>query len=418
MLSPSELGREIHTALWQHLETWYPRAISAAGGFHQSFSATWDLVPSSNRFVVNQARHLWVTAAVLHERKAELDEAQKAKFRSYVDHGLELFQNQFVVPESGLVRWAVDVERENPINVSEEFHVYGSAFALYALAATARIAPETNALALAMSVFRAIEDRFVDQEHGGYVEVVNLDGDQISETPAVPATRWESRQQDRDGLGTPYGQKSQNSHLHLLEAYAEFARVTDSPEVRRALRRLLSDLLGRFWVEEGWLHQFLERDGTPVPMGISHGHDIEAAHLLRDAADVLGLSSDLEIQRKTERLVHFALEHAWDAEAGGLFLWGDVTGKPQTNWKNWWTQAESLLALARFWHDSGRDDLYAKLVNQWIWIRDHQIDTVNGGWFEEVTPNGVPEKLSAKATPWKVSYHDGRALMFALRYLE
>ena len=54
-------------------------------------------------------------------------------------------------------------------------------------------------------------------------------------------------------MGVYYGFKSMNSHIHLLEAVTEFAKIDDRPIVQERLLELLEIVRDRIAVEPGAL---------------------------------------------------------------------------------------------------------------------------------------------------------------------
>ncbi len=390
MKALAETGRELRNRLVSGiLRPWFPACV-ATQGFHQDFDRAWRSLPGRAPTVVFQARMTWLAASLAEEP----DLADQ--FRPLALHGHQFLRDHFVAPSSGAMRWSTsdDVER----------HAYGQAFAIYALAAVARSLAMEEALELAKSAFSYVERCHWDREHGGYFEV----------TDAAGSPRLEGR--GKDAIGTPYGLKSQNTHLHLLEAYAELARVLPDDLVLERLQFLVELFLGALYVEPGWLHVYAERDWRPVPGDVSHGHDVEAAHLVLDASRVLG-RRDADVEPFVRSVLNYALATGWH-EAGGFYYTGRPGGGVVDDTKVWWAQAEGLLGLATGYRLTGEARYGEAMLDQWRWIRDHQIDDVHGGWHEAVAPDGSVIGHDHKGHAWKAAYHDGRALLFTSRLLQ
>ena len=349
------------------------------------------------RSIVFQSRMTWLTATVAASGTVDPD-----RYAGYARHGLREIADRFVNAD-GSFAWSLDRERVSAGSHHEERHAYGHSFAIYALAAVAKVLDSEGALDLAKGAFVYLEASHHDPIDGGYFEASDSDGRVIRDRGG------------RDAIGTPYGLKSQNTHLHLLEAFTELYRVWPDMQVRARLEELLELFLGQLYVADGWLHVYVESDWTPVPGAVSHGHDVEAAHLILDAATALG-QVDARVINAARGLIDYALRTGWH-EAGGFFYSGTPEGKVVDDTKNWWAQAEGLLGLAALFDQTG-DPRYAEaLAGQWRWIRDHQIDKVHGGWYESVAPNGEVLPSFAKGHAWKAAYHDGRALLFTARLL-
>lgn len=227
-----------------------------------------------------------------------------------------------------------------------------------------------------------------------------------------------SRRTDR--LGVYYGFKSMNSHIHLLEAIAEFYRVEKTPLVKQRLEETLAIVRDRIAAEPGALNLYLSRDWHAAPAHDSFGHDIETAYLLTEAAETLGIPDDPKTAKVARRLVNHALDWGWDDQHGGFYDKGDVfAGRPYDTTKVWWTQAEGLNALLLMHRKHGdTTDLYWKLFRkQWAFIEGHLLDPVHGGWFMDTTRDGALIGDGRKATQWKANYHTSRALMNVAKML-
>ena len=185
---------------------------------------------------------------------------------------------------SGGFFWVIGPDGRFNTALGSEMHVYGTAFALYAAAAVHEVARDETSLKVARDAFDWLERHAHDPEHGGYFEAVSRDGKPVIsfDEKAAPSRRV-------DRLGVYYGFKSMNSHIHLLEAVAEFYRVEPTPAVRERLAELLAIVRDRIAAEPGALNLYLTRDWKPAPAHDSFGHDVETAYLLVEAAAILGI---------------------------------------------------------------------------------------------------------------------------------
>jgi mannobiose 2-epimerase len=186
------------------------------------------------------------------------------------------------------------------------------------------------------------------------------------------------------------------------------------------LKEILED---RLYDPAGWLQIYTKPDWTPVPDRVSYGHDIEAAHLLLDAAETLSGGLDEKTIQRARSLVDNTLMFGMDREFGGFFTNGTPGGRPLLRSKGWWTQAEALLGIVKAIElpDAAVDEYLDALVATWNWIRDFQIDPEFGGWFETVQTDGTPadpeEHKDRKGHMWKAAYHEARALIEAVKIL-
>jgi mannobiose 2-epimerase len=74
-----------------------------------------------------------------------------------------------------------------------------------------------------------------------------------------------------------------------------------------------------------------------------------------------------------------------------------------------------LLMHERFGKQTPR--YWQAFVQQWNFIKQHQIDPVHGGWYPSVTREGSPPRARGKSDGWTEAYHQGRALINVSRTL-
>jgi len=389
------------------LAKWYPACVDeACGGFHQNFARDWTRKPDRNRFLVYQARQTWVAA-----QAAMYDPALKDEYARYALHGLEYLDTVMRDGEAGGLFFRLGPDGRVAEPFGAEKHAYGIAFAIYAGAAVYEATKWPRALEFAMETFEWFDGHAHDARHGGYFEALARDG-----TPILTAPRPGAR----DGISTPYGYKSMNAHIHLLEALAELYKARPDPRVRERLEEMLAIVRDRIAVEPGALNYYFTRDWRAVPMHDSFGHDIETAFLMVEATDVLGRPDEERTWRVARSIVDHALEWGWDAKHGGFYYSGQAFAPAFERFKSWWTQAEGLnvLLLMHERYGAETDRYWKAFVKQLAFIWDHQIDHEHGGWYCRVTEDGGDLVSSAdKATPWKAAYHNVRALMHTVRRL-
>ncbi|HVZ64651.1 MAG TPA: AGE family epimerase/isomerase [Lacunisphaera sp.] len=281
--------------------------------------------------------------------------------------------------------------------------IYGQAFAIYALteyhAATGRRAPLDHAIA----TFRLLERHARDRRHGGYFEAFARDWSPIADV----------RLSDID-QNDP---KSQNTMLHVMEAYTNLLRVWPDPELHAALAELVGVMLDRV-VDAATAHLglFFSEDWKRRSDRISYGHDIEASWLLTEAAAVLGDPALLARTRQLAgRIADVTLAEGIDAD-GGVFNLGSPAGLVDAN-KEWWPQAEAVVGFLNAHEISGDDRYLAAALRSWDFIARHLIDRNHGEWFRGVTRDGKVIASFAKVSFWKCPYHNGRMALEAGRRL-
>jgi cellobiose epimerase len=409
----ARLRTKLNDLLSQELTRhWYPHGVNnRRGGFHQSMTRDWSLRPDENAFLVYQARMTWTAAAFAAFSGAHHDE-----FVGYARHGIAFLDDRMRDKEQGGFHWIVGAAGTLDPRLGDEKHVYGTAFVVYAASVVRQVIGDERALKVARDAFDWLEQHAHDPKHGGYFEAIRRDG--------TPILSWQASaplSQRTDRLGVYYGFKSMNSHIHLLEALTELAKVDDRPIVHERLRETFLIVRDRIAVEPGALNLYLTPDWRAIPAHDSFGHDVETAYLLVEAARELKLPDDPQTWQVARLLVDHALEWGWDEQYGGFYDKGESFGGGAFDLKKvWWTQAEGLnTLLLMHQYDKRRTDRYSKAFwKQWAFIEKHMIDPIDGGWYAETTRDGRLIGNGDKANQWKANYHTSRALMNVVRTLD
>jgi mannobiose 2-epimerase len=378
---------------------WYPRVIDRAhGGYRVAFAADGTPTPDGSKMIVTQARMLWLFARLARSgyRAPEMREAATHGYRFLVDRMWDWQHGGYV--------WEVD---ESGARVTDAAKViYGQSFALYALAEYARATGDADALARSTELFTLIDNRAHDATYGGYFELFEPDW---SAPPASKASP----------IGGPLGAKLMNTHLHLLEAFAEYYRASHSPAARDRLFELLA-IQGSAVVRKDLTActDEYQRDWTPILDGtgarVSYGHDIENIWLLADAVETVGQSNApwLDLYR---RLFDYSHRHGYDAAQGGFFYRGAFNEDASAREKVWWVQAEALMSALTMYRLT-REPQYVQVFEETLrWITERQTDWKVGEWFAEVHPDG--STTGVKGDRWKDGYHNGRALIESMQLI-
>ncbi|MDQ2687243.1 MAG: AGE family epimerase/isomerase, partial [Armatimonadota bacterium] len=361
----------------QVLAMWFPRAIDAQGGFAQNFGEDWTPGASDGQAIVYQSRLTWVAA-----QAAMRYPAQAATYTKDARHGLAFMETRMWDAQDGGFYWGLDAKGV-PVRDGEK-HVYGISFAIYAACAEYKATHDANALLLAQRAFRWLETHAHDAKNGGYYEALTRAGKPIL-TPVGTATN--------DEIGTHYGLKTMNTHIHLLESLSALYAVWPDPGLRKRLEELFELVRDKIAVEQiGCLNMYFMPNWRPLPDHDSFGHDVETAFLLVEASGALGRPDDTRTWALARRIVDHALDVGWDADNGGFYDAGPVYGSPFTTDKVWWVQAEGLNALLLMHAHYGRETprYWTAFNQQWDFIQHKQTDAKYGGWYAKVTGEGAP----------------------------
>jgi mannobiose 2-epimerase len=339
---------------------------------------------------------VWYFARLSRTRWGTPDDLEAAR------HGCRFVLDRLCDPTWGGLYWEVSPTGEPMVRDKEAL---GQSYGLYALTEYARATADPSAATAATDLWRLFDRHFHDERHGGYVELRRED--------------WSAH----DGPG-PYTRdaryKTLSVQLHVLEALVPFAddagsALPVSVDRLRELALLLGLTMGNTPTRPG--HSRFGPDWRPVagPAEPQYGHDVELLWMLEDAWRVLRLPATALLPVYAE-VFDDAMRFGYDFRRGG-FLPAGLPGRPaHFSTKEYWAQAEGLLAALRLYRlteDARYGDCYLRTLD---WIVNDQADWVHGDWHERVDRHGRPS--GPKAGFWKEPYHHARALIECLEALE
>lgn len=367
------------------------------GGFYGWITNDLKIDREAPKGSVLNARILWSFSAAFRVWPDPLYREMADRAYGYL---LEHFWDE---EHSGLV-WMVD---HKGAFLDARKQTYGQAFGVYAFAEYFRATGIQESLLRATSLFESIEDHAFEPAHGGYVEALARDWSPL-----------EDMRLSAIDLNVPY---SQNTHLHLLEAYSALLRAWRScqGETASSLEPVLRERLEALWQilayrirdeKTNMLILFQDRDWQPLSQAISHGHNIEASWLLYEAAEAVG---DREAIERTKAIAlamaETVLEQGFDHERGGVL--DGVDHNMAVLGKEWWPQAEAVVGFLNAYELSGKDEYLEAALASWRFIEQFVIDHTYGEWYYRVSPEGRPELDLPKVSPWKCPYHNARAAL-------
>lgn len=365
------------------------------GGFFGEVAADNSPVINANKGVILNTRILWFFSEVACLTKS--DNYKKAADRAY-----EYLRDYFVDQEFGGVYWELNAQGQV---ANSKKQIYAQAFAIYALSAYYKLTQDLKALNLAGVLFDLIEHYGIDKQHQGYLEAFTREWKPIDDL----------RLSDKD-LNFP---KSQNTHLHILEAYTSFYQVYPDPKVQQALRYNI-DMFDHYMIDRntGHLRMFMDSQWQDHSPGFTYGHDIEAAWLIGLALDVL---DDHTLQQKMlPDLIKIVEINYLSARAddGHIKDGFDFSTQIENTDSVWWVQAEALVGYLYAWRWTKDDKYFLAAEAVWNFIKQHQIDSENGEWFWLSKKDEINRQPDYKAGFWKCPYHNGRAMMEVFRLLK
>ena len=400
------------------------------GGFYGRMTGDGVLVKEASKGGILNARILWSFSAAYRVlgKPEYLAAATRAK-----DYILE----HFIDPVYGGTYWELDY-KGNPVDTKKQFYAIG--FMLYGMSEYVRALRQRpdasvseeeieNVLDVCISLYTCIEDHSLDEVYNGYIEACTREWGEIADMRLSE-------------LDANYP-KSQNTHLHIIEPYANLYRVL-SEEVRvkseqfkfphnaecakntnsnyslftihsslnkveTSLRNLIDIFCDKILnPETHHLDLFFEKDWTRGAGWLeSYGHDIECSWLLHEAALVLG---DKEVLAKVEPIVQLVAK----ASEKGLNADGSMTHEANLDTgyvdddRHWWVQAETVVGFYNIYQHFGDEAALQKALRCWQYIKDNLIDNELGEWYWSRDPERNINRKDDHAGFWKCPYHNSR----------
>ena len=381
------------------IDFYYPAAIDIKNGGYKETFRDGELVLTGEKFLLMQARQLWFfsnLALAGIEPETHLRAAR---------HGFRFIQEHMSDPENG---GYFSMVSDSGKKLDTNKHVYHQAFALYGLAAYHSASGDPAALQAARETFHILEEKAHDPLHGGYREFFQADWSTVVDPGAVSPI-------------APPGIKSFNSHLHIMEAYAELYRVWPDPLLKARIAELIFINVNTvrdpqhnqnidYWTED-W-----RVIATPTNLRASYGHDIEAVWLTLDAAEAIGLSRTL-LRSWALSIVENVLGKGWDSEHGGLFATGLLGQPADDTQKIWWVQAEALIGFLYLREFTG-DPVYMNYFKRTLDFVEAHLLAPQGSWWDTVQADGTVADNAELSSAWQGAYHSGRALLYCIDALK
>jgi cellobiose epimerase len=379
-------------------EFFLPACLDKVNGGYLEVEEDGVFRPGGEKFLLLQARQTWVFSLLAQEGSGTDGALQAAQ------SGVE-FLNRHMRDRSHGGYFATVTDAGEPLDRRK--HVGLNVFVLFALARYFLASGDETALTSAKELYRVLEERAWDDQNGGYIEFHSEDWIPITDPKA-----------QNYYYGT--GAKTLNTHMHVLETYAELYRAWPDRQLKERIGQLAQIVFKNFR-HPLYSHNVATR--TPSwsfilrrnSLRANYGHDLESVWFALDACEATGLPVEEFLPRATAISDH-CLRRGYDSEHGGFYLKGPIAGIGRVRDKVWWVQAESLVAMLLMFRVTGDPRYYAAFKDVFDFIERHHL-APGGGWWATLHADGTP-KSAVRASRWQGGYHTARSMVMNARMLE
>jgi len=384
----NKLKSEVNKNLTENiLPYWIKNLVDPVnGGFYGRIDYQEIKYPEDDKGGILNARILWTFSSAYRVTKdtSYLTVAKRAK-----DYILAHFVDQLY---GGTYR-SVNSKGE-PSDLRKQ--TYSQSFFIYALSEYFRATKDQEALDAAKEIYKSLEKYAVDPKSDGYFEVFDRE--------------WKHTNELLIGEKNIKDVKTMNTHLHLMEAYANLYRVWPDPKVGERLKNLILLFTDKIIDPQTFhLRVFLNGNWQSTSTINSYGHDIESSWLLVEAAQILGDQALLKNCKRISLKIADAAGEGLQPD-GSLVSEKDYSSGEVNTSRDWWPQAEAIVGLLNAFEQSGEEKYLNNAIICWDYTNKYLVDHKNGEWFNAVSATGTISK-GDKAGFWKCPYHNGRMCM-------
>jgi len=341
------------------------------------------------------------------------------EFASLAGHGDDFLVNKMWDKEYGGFYWMMD--RRGNVKIDQKI-IYGHSFAMYALSEYTLATGDPRGIEYACKVFDMVQKYCVDSMYGGYWEMFLRDW-----TLCGPGSQGGDR-------------KTLDVHMHLMEAFTTLYECSGKEVHRRKLLENIDLLINRilhplyktgipqfykdwtvapqikFDIVWGWDRFSAEGQKGNATDNTCYGHNAEFALLLLHALNILktdtGPCSDL-----LRTIFEHTINNGIDNEYGGVYVEGPHSGGVNDREKEFWQQAEVLIALLDAVILFGDERYWNAYMNVHRFVFDKMINKGVGEWYPLLTRRGEPI-WTHMGHSWKINYHTVRSMIQSIRRLE
>jgi len=381
----NKLNLEMSLELTNILKYWSENLIDIQnGGFYGRIDGQNQLHADNAKGAVLNARILWTFSSAYRILKEE-------KYLEIATRAKDYIVNHFIDKEFGGVYWMLDY-KGNPLETKKQ--IYALSFTIYGLSEYYKITGDKESLQQAIKLYQNIEKYSYDNELDGYFEAYSREWKLLEDL----------RLSDKDANE----KKTMNTHLHVMEGYANLYRIWPDEGLKTQLIKIIHVFCDKIIDNQSFSFKlFFDENWNCKSKVTSFGHDIEGSWLLLEAAEVVG---DHEL---VEKIKGISVKMATQVAKNGLDSDGGLVNEAANGHidydKHWWPQTEAIVGFVNAWQISGDESFLEKATDVWSFTKNKIIDNKNGEWYFRVNRDGMPYHEEDKVGPWKCPYHNGRA---------
>lgn len=353
------------------------------GGFYGRIDVNDQIFPKEDKGGILNARILWTYSAAYRVLKDTSCLRLAKRSKDYI-------MEHFIDKQYGGAYRSVSFTGE-PSDTRKQ--TYTQSFFIYALAEYNRATGDKEALNTAKDIFECFEKYALDKESNGYFEVYTRDWKRLHD-------KLISEKGDQD-------EKTMNTSLHLMEAYANLYRVWPDDRLAGRLRDMVYIFLDKI-VDQKTYHliNFMDRNWNSTSSIDSYGHDIESSWLIWEAAALLKDPALIARAKKMCLKIANAAMEGIQPDGSMIDEKDNSTGEVRMS-RSWWPQVETVVGYVNAYELSGNEKYIDYAVNNWNYTKKHFVDWKNGGWYSSLNESGGPGR-GDKGGFWVCPYHNGR----------
>lgn len=357
----------------------------AGGGFIGRIAHGNQKHPDAPKGAVLNSRILWSFSAAYNL-------IGTSSYLQMAERAFTYLKKYFIDKEHGGVFWSVTKDGD-PLDTKKQ--IYALSFAVYGLSEYYKASADAEAKKAAIAMYRDIVAHSYDKTYGGYLEALSRD--------------WKEINDIRLSAKDANERKSMNTHLHVLEGFANLYGIWPDEELKAKLNELVRIFLAHI-IDKSTHHLilFFEDDWSPRSKIISYGHDIEASWLVQEAAEVLGDKLLLPEVKSCSLELAKAAARGLDAD-GGLWYEYDAFAHGLIKEKHSWPQAEAMVGFFNAWQNTGDEKWLNQSLESWQFVKQYIKDKTCGEWHWGVYEDYSPMSKEDKVGIWKCPYHNSRA---------